>query len=231
VSEKGVVLSGEDQNIEARAAKLGLGVTIDASMPLAYDKTLFVTAGAKVPWDMLDAGWHFLDKWDAAAPLWKHGITGAKVGTSAERKLTEKIIHDLRVPLYAHELLFVRNNEVGQALMEAFNTERTEDGEPRLAFLRAFYQVKPRLCALPATWLSDVSKRQITRADIRAAGGRRSRPKNRVQNTGRRNEGRALVQVEIAPGKYVQCYAGDEDQVVAEYEKRKSRSRADRRRG
>ncbi len=227
MTTRGIVLSAADSATEARAAKIHLAVTIASGFPLVYDKTLFVTAGTKVPWDMLKAGWHFLDRWDAAAPLWKHGITGACVGSSAERKRTAKIIRDLRVPLYAHELLFVRKSEPGQALIKAFIKELGDGkGEPRLAFLRAFYKVKPRLCALPAVWRSDPGKRrQFTRSELRAAGGTRSRPKvKRRKPTPSRNQGRAMVTIEVTPGRLIQCYKGDEAQVIATFKKQNRRS-------
>ena len=63
--KKGIVLSGPDKGIEAKAKNLGLGVTIDPELPMAFPKTLFVEPGTRVPWDLLSAAWHFLERWDA----------------------------------------------------------------------------------------------------------------------------------------------------------------------
>lgn len=182
---KGIVLLGEDKNIHAQAKQGKLPIVVDPTMPLAFDKTLFVTPGIRVPLDLLGAAWQFLDKWDAAMPLWRYGVNATDVGTPSERRGTEKVVRDLRVMLYAHELLFVRDNDAGRALVAAFVEERADGGEARLAFLRAFYRVKPRLCVLPRSWLAEVQQFKA--------------PK---QHSGRATN---LVQVEIGPGRFVRC--------------------------
>ena len=199
----GMVLRGEDAGIATRAKAAGLEVTTGPWGPPPYDKTVFVAPGIRVPLDMLPAGRHFLDKWDAVAPLYQYGVTGADVGSDEERRRTAALIRDLRVPLYAHELLFVRDNEAGRALMAALVEELAESAEPRLAFLRAFYRVKPRLCAVPATWLSDVHKRTFPAGSMR--GARRQTPTS------------PLVEVEIGPGRSVKCHRGDEEKVLAQF--------------
>lgn len=211
---KGLVLSGPDKTIEAKAKGRKLGVTIDAEMGLAYDKTLFVEPRTEVPWDLLPAAWHFLERWDAAVPLWRYGVNAADVGSKAERKRTQAIVRDLRVLLHSVELLFVRDNADGRALMTAYLEElgRTEFGEgsneKRLAFLRAFYRVKPRLCVLPRSWLAQIYQR--SKMDARARQGmRRTAPR--------------LVTVEIGPGRFVQCRQGDEAKVLAMAERRAGR--------
>lgn len=209
---QGVVLLGEDKEIERRVRKLGLDVIVDASMPLAFDKTLFLAPGIRVPWDMLPAGWLFLEAWDAVAPLCKPGMTADTTGSGEERKRTKGVIRELRVMLYAEGLLFVRNNEDGRALMDAFREERAEGGDPQLAFLRAYYRTKPRLCAVPATWMSDVGKR-VGRGSVR--------PKATADAP------LPLVRVEIAPGRFVKCRAGEENRVKRQFEQR-SQKRSER---
>lgn len=204
-ARKGIVLSGEDKAIQARAKQGKLPVTVDAGMPLAYEKTLFVTPGARVPWELLPAAWHFLERWDAALPLWRYGTNASDVGTPSERKRTQKVIRDLRVLLHAVELLFVRDNDAGRALVAAFNEERADGGEARLAFLRAFYRVKPRLCVLPRSWLAEVQQFKA--------------PKRFKQPS-------RLVQVEIGPGRFVRCRPENVEQVREQFAKMTRRRRA-----
>jgi hypothetical protein len=198
---KGIVLSGPDKTIEAQARNKGLGIVVDPSLPLAFDKTLFVEPGTEIPWDLLPAAWHFLERWDAAVPLWRYGKTAADLGSKEERAQTQAVIRDLRVLVHSVELLFVRNNEDGQALMAAYREELGENGDKRLSFLRALYLVKPRLCVLPVTWLAKVAAR--SKQDAIATRGR-GRPK-----------GARLVEVEVGPGRFVKCNPGDEDAVLA----------------
>lgn len=197
MKNKGIVLTAPDEYIEAKAKNLGMGVIIDSKMPLSFNKTLFAEPGTKIPWDLLGAAWHFLDRWDAAIPLWRYGVTAADVGTPEERKKTKAIIRDLRVLLHSVELLFVRNNEDGQALIQAYREECKNSGEKRLAFLRAFYRTKPRVCVLPTSWLHETHQRM-----------------KQEWRRGKRRTGQRLVTVEISPGRFIKCNPGDETKVL-----------------
>jgi hypothetical protein len=181
---KGIVLLKADKTIQGKAKQFKLGVVVDAGLPLAFDKTLFTVPGTGVPWDLLPAAWHFLERWDAAVPMWRYGVNATDVGSKSERERTQKVVRDLRVLLHSVELLFVRDNADGQALIEAYREERG-GGEARLAFLRALYRTKPRLCVLPRSWLAEVQQKGYVVPRAPKSG--------------------ALVQVEIGPGQFVRC--------------------------
>ena len=202
---------GKDAGIEAAARRAKLPVVQGVYGPPPFERTLYVAPKTGVPWDMLPAAWHFLERWDAAVPLWRYGVLAEGVGTKEERKRTQAIVRDLRVLLYSHELLFVRASEDGKALMAAFGKELAGGGETRLAFLRAFYRVKPRMCVLPRSWLAEVEQR--SKQDARAVSTRRRSA----------NAGKPLVRVEISPGRFVQCHRGDEAQVREDFAKRMTR--------
>lgn len=209
--DRGFVLRGQSEAIAVRAHKAGLGVEVVAAAapppPPPFARTLYVTAGANVPWDLLPAAWHFLEKWDAAVPLWRYGVTAAAVGTPFEQEWTEKVVGDLRVLLHATELVFARQQGAGGELLAAWAEEAAAGEDERLAFLRAVARVKPRLCVLPRSWLAD------TRRGPRRVGRRRRSP----------NAGQPLVQVEVAPGRYVKCHAGDEEKVLAHFARQQQR--------
>ncbi len=212
MAERGVLLLGEDAKIseQAKAHKLACIVREEPSVP--WQKTLIVTPGTTVPWDLLPAAWRFLDKWDAAVPLWRYGETAEDVGTPSERKRTRDVVRDLRVLLYSHELLFVRKNEAGETLVATWVDEMGGGGEPRLAFLRSFYRVKPMLCVLPRTWLQEIA------TQARQATGRSVRPRHR-----RSTAGEPLIQIEVAPGVTVQCRESEEDGMRKRWAKRFAR--------
>lgn len=195
---KGIVLRGEDELISGRAKAAGLQAEVSDGFYVPFEKTLFVEAGTRVPWDLLPAAWHFLERWDAAVPLYAYGTLAQDVGTSEERKITRAIVPDLRVMLHSVELLFVRQNDAGQELTAAWKEELQRGDDKRLAFLRAVYQVKPRLCALPVTWLAEVRQKsqQWLNGPVRPI-----------------NAGKPLVRVELEPGRYVKCHEGDEARV------------------
>jgi hypothetical protein len=74
------------------------------------------------------------------------------IGSVDERRATEREVRDLRVLLYSYESLFVRQSVMSQTFVETWRDEMSRSEEPRLAFLRALYRIKPRLCVLPANW-------------------------------------------------------------------------------
>lgn len=202
MANKGIVLTGRDDHLEELARSKGYKVRVDPQMALVWDKNLFLAPETQVPWDLLPAAWHFLERWDAAVPLWRYGVNACDVGSKQEQKRTRAVARDLRVLLHAVELLFVRDSEQGRALMETYRTELEDSEEKRLAFLRALYRVKPRCCVLPRSWLAKIFER--SKMDSRALGSTRNR----------RHTGQKLVSVEVSPGRFVKCNPGDEEKVV-----------------
>lgn len=198
---QGILVVGDpDPAVRSKAEKFQLALEISQGYSIPFDKTLILTAGTRVPWDLLPAAWAFLDRWDAALPLWRYGVTAADLGNAAERKITQAIIRDLRVLVYSHELLFVRKNEPGLQLIERWISELERGPDPRLAFLRAYYLVKPRLCTLPISWL----------ASVRAASAAALRTRHpRLQNLKKSS----LVRVEISPGRFVKVHRDDVERV------------------
>lgn len=194
----GVVLRQHDKGVVARLAKLGLQSVVAVDWATPWLRTLFVGPEAIIPWDLLSAGFHFIERWDAAAPLWRYGVLAADVGTPAERTRTQKHTLDMRMLLYAPDLLlFVRAAPPGRALLEIWRVECERGDDERLAFLRALHQVKPTFCALPRSWLGDIEQRQMRDAETLAR-----------QRAARVDP---LIQVEIEPGRFVKCRAGQEE--------------------
>lgn len=206
---EGLVLRAPDAAIESDARRHGYTVVISADYANPFERALIVEPGTGVPWAMVSAGLHLLEVWDAAAPLLlgkddRHtllarDVAGANAGELAR---TAKIVHDLRMPVYASELLFVHKGERATELIETWRTELCHGPNQRLAFLRAFYQVKPRLCALPSIWSGVARQAQVQQPTAE----RTARPREN-----------ALVRVEIKPGVYVRCRPGNEASVRAFY--------------
>jgi len=208
----GVLIIGDrDKLIEGRARNAGLKFNYGDTLAIPYTKTLIVESGTAVPWELLPAAWHFLDRWDAAVPFWRYGQTAAQLGDEADRRRTKAAIRDLRVLTHSVELLFVRDNDAGQSLIAAYANELT-GGDKRLAFLRALYTAKPRLCVLPTSWLNLTEYHN--KQDIYSS---RRMP---VRNTA------PLVKVEVEPGRFVRVHKGDEARVLTAYQETKTHGRA-----
>lgn len=204
----GIVIRQEDAVARGKAAKCGVAIEVRQDWALPWGNTLFIMPGTCVPWDLVAIGFCFLSKWDMAAPFWRAGTLAKDLGTPADREHTASVIHDLRVPVYSYELLFVRNSPVGQSFVSTWIAE-CEHGDYRLAFLRALYAVKPTFCVLPRLWLADIAQREISdRKAMQRHPAARSAP---------------LVTVEIAPGRLVRCHKGDEAKVIDLYRSNNAR--------
>ncbi len=213
-----VVIRQPDKAIQGRGQKFGYQTVVTDNWDLPSEKVLFVAKGEAVPWNLLAAGWYFLDKWEVAAPLWRYGVLAADVGTPAEQKITQAVTLDLRMLLYAHELLFVKNCDGARAFISAWLEECERGPEKRLAFLRALHRVKPIFCALPHSWLIEeaqrvaqdarsglVSKEYLIRGDALSEVRPSHQPKG-------------LVRVDIGNGRQVLCWPGEEEMVRARYQ-------------
>ena len=195
----GIVFRGEVNKFKLKSIK-----TVQSnSFDVPFDKTLFVD-GVKIPVDLLPAGWHFLNKWDIAVPLWRYGTIAADIGSDKDKRATQAVVRDLRVLLHSYELLFVRKNDTGEQFMTQWAQEIENGDDKRLAFLRALYIVKPRCCVLPTSWLAEIKERN-------------SKYSHRFPPARSPNSGKPLVAVEVQPGRFVKCHAGDEEKVLAQF--------------
>lgn len=195
----GIVVRDEDKRLHQLAKRVGLSVEARADWKLPWKRTLFLDPEIHVPWDLLSAGFDFLDNWEVAAPVHAYEVTAADVAQGQERQRTEQLVGDLRVPLYAHELLFARDCPGGKAFLAAWQEEQ-RDGDPRLAFLRALCRVKPLFLALPRSWLFTGKEQRARKAPL-----------------AQQQAQAGLVRVEVAPGRFIKCVPGNEDQVRAEW--------------
>jgi hypothetical protein len=196
-----LVLRERNEAKEQFAERIGMSVAIRDGWQIEADKTLFAAPDARIPFDLITAAVDFLDKWDIAVPLWKYNRLAADELPVKERKRTARVVGDLRVLLYAHELLFVRDSTDGRKFLAAFEAELNGSENERLAFLRALHTVKPVVCYLPITWLAD-----ILRDSQQALMNRAPMPRRRD-----------LVHVQIRPGQYVKCEKGKEKEALAMY--------------
>ena len=97
--------------------------------------------------ELIVVGLGLLSKWQIACPLLSYDTLAQNIGTEVERIETRAVIHDLRVPVYNPKVIFARQGEETKRLFELWNS----GGE--LSFLRALYQARPIVNALPPSWV------------------------------------------------------------------------------
>jgi predicted O-methyltransferase YrrM len=155
----GIVQHQDDERLRHQAAAHGWSVVVAHGWDTPWPQTLFVGAGVAVPWDLLPAGFGFLDRWDIAAPFTREVVLAQDVSTPEDRGRTEAIVRDLRMPLYEPGLLFVRRQGAGLGFLARWRVECEAGDDERLAFLRALFLEHPHLCALPRIWLAPQAER------------------------------------------------------------------------
>lgn len=157
-----LVEPGLDGNTEARRQttvaalepyKDQLGVVEGEAPSLPFAKTLIWDGNCPLRRELLPVGFSFLDIWEIAAPLLSYEKLAGALGTAEERERTQTIVRDLRVPVYDTRLIFARRCDTIARLFAEWTQERGAGEDDRLAFLRAFYRVKPLMLALPVTWI------------------------------------------------------------------------------
>ena len=121
---------------------------------LSFPKTLWYNPAANLRSDLIATGFSLLDTWEVAAPLFSYERLARDIGTPPERQRTEALVHDLRVPVYEVRCLFLKRCRTTRDLMTAWAEEQADGGNEYLGFLRALYQVKPLVLALPTTWVT-----------------------------------------------------------------------------
>lgn len=153
--DSGLAVTVDSAMLRDGLAQFGLEklpVTAGPLPAVPYERTIMWDVAVKARVELFTAGLGFLDRWSMAVPVWSYDELARDVGSEADRLRTEAVVHDLRVPVYDTRLMFVRRNAESELVMQAWEAER-DGGDSRLAFLRAVYQVKPLILALPVTWL------------------------------------------------------------------------------
>jgi len=154
--EAGVVIRAATvEPFKAQFQLIKMELTLTTGEPcIAFKNTLIWNPAAQLRTELISAGFGMLETWEIATPLYSYDELAIHIGSDEDRKRTQKVVRDLRIPVYDTRLIFVRNCENTRNLFDAWTNEMDAHGDERLAFMRAFYQVKPLMLALPATWHS-----------------------------------------------------------------------------
>lgn len=152
--EIGVVINAE--TITPFEPQFGLTklklLMVTGSPHIAFNKTMCWNPNAHLRPELVGAGFSFLDTWEIAMPIWSYDELAVHIGSNEDQEKTKKVIRDLRVPVYDTRLIFVRHCENTVNLFEKWLNALDDGGDERLAFMRAYYEVKPLMLALPITW-------------------------------------------------------------------------------
>jgi hypothetical protein len=126
----------------------GLPMDTYQGFPKEAGRYLIWDMGAKLNHDLILTGFSLLKGWQLAVPLLNYDTLAGNVGTPDEQAETKAIIHDLRVPVYDTRVIFARQCQETRRLFKLW------DGS-QLGFLRALYQARPIVNALPPRWVME----------------------------------------------------------------------------
>ena len=118
---RAVDLSGDDcgvfilGNLERGKEQLGdyvgkIALQHGDTPTLPWPKTLIYNPSQRLRKELVPVGFHLLNTWQVALPLWDYAELAIGSGGAEDRARTQAIIKDLRVPLYSPDLVFVRRS-------------------------------------------------------------------------------------------------------------------------
>ena len=90
--------------------------------------------------------------WDLASSLHSYKVLADRVGSEEDRRGTERLIGDLRLPVYDSRLVWVRDTPASCSFLEAWEVELQKGVGEFHSFLRTLYTIRPRICTLPMDW-------------------------------------------------------------------------------
>lgn len=131
----------------------GIEVTNSELPEMKFSENMIWVNGVKLKRENVGVGFKLLKNWQMAVPLHSYDdlIVHQKMKRDEKEYLTS-VLHDLRVPFYNTNLIFVRRCSETKELFEQWQLELEQIENTNLAFHVAYYKVKPVLCALPVSW-------------------------------------------------------------------------------
>jgi hypothetical protein len=155
VEDIGIVVTGDSEKSRQMLAGVDGKIPIQYGRAEAlYPRTMIWDPEVNLRAELVPVGLQLLKTWEIAIPQWEYSTLANGIGTPEEQAATEKAIRDLRVPVYDTRLIFVRQCENVKRLLDTWLNDKETGFDSRLAFLKALYQVKPFILALPCTWIN-----------------------------------------------------------------------------
>jgi len=158
-----VLLDHEEAGKMALAEVAGHVGVVCGTYELRWPKTLLWNPELPMRLELLPIGYHLLDTWQVAAPMYDYEVLARDVGEKEDKARTADLLHTadqlrrnpacyLAVPLLDWRMVFVNRCSDTDYLMNCWDEERVDSTDPFHSFLRAVYRAKPTICTLPTTW-------------------------------------------------------------------------------
>jgi len=152
--ECGIVTSNKP--IDVSEYSYNLPITYSEHYVQEYQYTLVWNSGP-LRTALLPISFELLKSWDMLVPLEGFSVLANTIGSVEDRKRTEDVIGDLRVPVYNVEQMFIRRCSDTAQFMDAWEKEQEQENskvDKRLSFLRTLFVNPLLMLALPPSWIS-----------------------------------------------------------------------------
>ena len=184
-----------------------------------FDRTLYVDADTMFKRSP-KIGFDLLDRWDLVVAETETRSLTEGIAGAHECKQTAEFIGSRHILYHNSGMIFWKRNERTSRLFDLWSEEwkRFSGWDEQVALLRALIRSDVMFLTVPHTWNCYRSEDSYLLHHWFGGGQARIEAKQR-QVFDRPKDVRRLVKVEIAPGRFVKCHAGDEDKVKRYYRK------------
>ena len=196
-----------------------------------FDETLYIDADTVFK-SSPECGFNMLDKWDFVVAETQTRSLNSTVAGMTESQWTAKWTKTPELLYHNSGMLFWRKNDATDKLFKLWSKEwlRFEGWDEQVALLRALLRSDVLFQTVPYVWNCRDRREAFMLHHWFGTGHARSGGKinNRsyaVPNRHASRSGIEMVQIEIAPGRTVKCYAGDEQRVIEHFKQSRSRRR------
>lgn len=130
----------------------GIDIEISQTPQMLFSENMIWSNGAKIKRENVMFGFKLLEKWQIAIPIFSYDILAIHLTDEQDKEYVRSILHDLRVPVYNTNLMFVRRCSDTQELFDCWQNEKQIVSDENIAFHIAYYKTKVLLNALPESW-------------------------------------------------------------------------------
>ena len=144
---------------EEMCKSYGLDIRRSNKVGLPWERTVLWYPGKNLTAEAIVLGLMRIDAedphlaWEMAVMLDSKSRLAKDVGTEEDKARTLEVLGDLRLPVYETGVIWVRNTEMTQAVLQLWRAEVDAGADERHAFLRTIYSCRVLLCTLPSDWI------------------------------------------------------------------------------
>lgn len=133
----------------------GIDIAENDKAKMMFSENMIWSNAVKIKRENVIIGFKLLDKWQVAMPLYSYDKLAVHLVSDKNKDYCLSVLHDLRVPVYNTNLMFIRSCDQTKELLEQWQHEQELIDNPHLAFHVAYYKTKVLLNALPVSWILD----------------------------------------------------------------------------